>query len=49
MKENFMQYERPSVTADVVMLKIHDTLINKRQKSKKKTLKKQKKTEKYKK
>lgn len=35
MKENFMQYERPSVTADVVMLKIHDTLINKRQKSKK--------------
>jgi 8-oxo-dGTP diphosphatase len=35
MKENFMTYERPSVTADVVLLKINNNLIDKRQKSKK--------------
>ena len=33
--KNFMSYERPSVTADVVMFKIHDKIIDKRQKSKK--------------
>ena len=33
--KNFMSYERPSVTADVVMLKVYDKIIDKRQKSKK--------------
>lgn len=33
--KNFMSYERPSVTADVVMFKVHDKIIDKRQKSKK--------------
>ena len=32
---SFMSYERPSVTADVVMFKVHDKIIDKRQKSKK--------------
>lgn len=33
--KNFMSYERPSVTADVVMFKVYDKIIDKRQKSKK--------------
>ena len=33
--KSFMSYERPSVTADVVMLKVHDKIVDKRQKSKK--------------
>jgi ADP-ribose pyrophosphatase YjhB (NUDIX family) len=32
-RAHFMSYERPSVTADVVLLKIHDNVIDKRQKS----------------
>lgn len=33
-REHFMSYERPSVTADMVLLKVHDNVIDKRQKSK---------------